>query len=38
VRVSHLPELQPGQRLEARIAPSAKGLTAIELREEGESD
>jgi CspA family cold shock protein len=38
VRVSHLPELQPGQRLEARIAPSAKGLTAVELREEGESD
>jgi cold shock protein len=38
VRVSHLPELQPGQRLEARIAPSAKGLTAIELREEGEGE
>ena len=33
VRMSHLPELQPGQRLEARIAPSAKGLTAIELRD-----
>jgi CspA family cold shock protein len=33
VRISHLPELQPGQRLEARIAPSAKGLTAIELRD-----
>ena len=33
VRISHLPELQPGQMLEARIAPSAKGLTAIELRE-----
>ena len=32
VRMSHLPELQPGQRLEARIAPSSKGLTAIELR------
>ena len=28
-----LPELQPGQMLEARIAPSRKGLTAIELRE-----
>ena len=32
VRSAHLPELQPGQMLEARIAPSAKGLTAIELR------
>jgi CspA family cold shock protein len=38
VRVSHLPELQPGQQLEARIAPSAKGLTAVELRGFGESD
>jgi CspA family cold shock protein len=38
VRISHLPELQPGQRLEARIAPSAKGLTAVELREIGESE
>jgi CspA family cold shock protein len=38
VRTSHLPELQPGQHLEARIAPSAKGLTAIELREPGGSD
>jgi CspA family cold shock protein len=38
VRNSHLPELQPGQQLEARIAPSGKGLTAVELREEGESD
>ena len=37
VRNSHLPELQPGQRLEARIAPSAKGLTAVELRDPGES-
>ena len=35
VRTSHLPELQPGQHLEARIAPSNKGLTAIELRESG---
>ena len=35
VRMSHLPELQPGQFLEARIAPSAKGLTAIELRAAG---
>jgi len=33
VRISHLPELQPGQQLEARIAPSGKGLTAVELRE-----
>jgi CspA family cold shock protein len=37
VRTSHLPELQPGQHLEARIAPSNKGLTAIELREAGAS-
>jgi CspA family cold shock protein len=32
VRTAHLPELQPGQKVEARIAPSSKGLTAIELR------
>lgn len=32
VRTSHLPELQPGQHLEARIATTSKGLTAIELR------
>ena len=32
VRSAHLPELQPGQKLQARIAPSAKGLTAVELR------
>jgi CspA family cold shock protein len=32
VRNSQLPELQPGQMLEARIAPSGKGLTAVELR------
>jgi CspA family cold shock protein len=38
VRTSHLPELQPGQRLEARIAPSSKGLTAIELRDSGDSE
>jgi CspA family cold shock protein len=37
VRISHLPELQPGQHLEARIAPSGKGLTAVELRESGGS-
>ena len=36
VRTAHLPELEPGQRLEARIAPSSKGLTAIELRGFGE--
>jgi cold shock protein len=33
VRSAHLGELQPGQRLEARIAPSSKGLTAVELRD-----
>ena len=38
VRISHLPELEPGQHLEARIAPSGKGLTAVELRESGGSD
>jgi CspA family cold shock protein len=32
VRNAHLPELQPGQKLEARIAPGSKGLTAVELR------
>jgi CspA family cold shock protein len=37
VRLSNLDELEPGQQLEARIAPSAKGLTAIELREADES-
>ena len=35
VRVAHLGELQPGQNLEARIAPSGKGLTAVELRARG---
>lgn len=38
VRSAHLGELQPGQRLEARIAPSSKGLTAIELRFSGSLD
>jgi CspA family cold shock protein len=38
VRTSHLPELQPGQQLEARIAPSGKGLTAVELRGFGEPE
>ena len=33
VRSAHLPELQPGQHLKARIATTAKGLTAVELRE-----
>jgi cold shock protein len=32
VRLAHLGDLQPGQTLEARIAPSGKGLTAVELR------
>ncbi|HKX91127.1 MAG TPA: cold shock domain-containing protein [Sphingomicrobium sp.] len=32
VRQSHLGDLQPGQKLEARIASSGKGLTATELR------
>jgi cold shock protein len=32
VRHAHLGDLQPGQVLEARIAPSGKGLTAVELR------
>jgi cold shock protein len=32
VRIANLGELQPGQTLEARIAPSGKGLTAVELR------
>lgn len=32
VRQAHLGDLQPGQELEARIAPSGKGLTAVELR------
>ena len=38
VRDAQLPELQPGQQLEARIAPSGKGLTAVELRESGDSE
>lgn len=32
VRTSDLGDLQPGQRLEARIADGRKGLTAVELR------
>src|SRR4029079_4205186 len=38
VRISHLPELQPGQSVEARVAPSARGLAAVELRQSGDSD
>jgi CspA family cold shock protein len=34
VRQAGLGELQPGHRLEARIASSGKGLTAVELREQ----
>jgi CspA family cold shock protein len=37
VRNAHLPELQPGQKLQARIAPSGKGLTAVELHGFGDS-
>ena len=32
VRISGLGDLEPGQRLEARIADGRKGLTAVELR------
>jgi CspA family cold shock protein len=35
VRVSELGDLEPGDMLEARIAPSSKGLTAVELRTSG---
>ena len=38
VRHAHLGDLQPGQYLEARIAPSGKGLTAVELRAGGAED
>jgi cold shock protein len=38
VRSAQVGELQPGQKLEARIAPSAKGLTAVELRGSGSPD
>ena len=37
VRNSGLSDLQPGQRLEARIAQGKKGLTAVELRTEHDS-
>jgi cold shock protein len=33
VRNAGLPDLQPGQRLEGRIAEGKKGLTAVELRD-----
>lgn len=33
VRLAGLGDLQPGQKLEARIATSRKGLTAVEIRE-----
>ena len=32
VRQAGLAELQTGELLEARVAPSSKGLTAVELR------
>jgi CspA family cold shock protein len=35
VRHAHLGDLQPADQLEARIAPSGKGLTAVELRPAG---
>ena len=37
VRNAHLGELEPGQQLEARIATTGKGLTAVELRDFGGS-
>src|SRR5438270_10736967 len=37
VRLSQLPDLEPGQQLEARVAPTGKGLTAVEPRQAGES-
>ena len=36
VRDARLADLQPGQPLQARIASSGKGLTAVELRDSGE--
>lgn len=36
VRQSGLGDLEPGERLEARIASSSKGLTAVELRRSGD--
>ncbi len=37
VREARVGELEPGQMLEARIAPSGKGLTAVEIRRAGGS-
>ena len=37
VRESHLGDLQPGQKLQARIATGDKGLTAVELKSAGDS-
>jgi len=37
VRGAQLGELEPGQKVEARIASTAKGLTAVQLRSVGES-
>jgi len=36
VRQAHLGELQPGQKLHARIASGGKGLTAVELKDAAE--
>ena len=36
VRQAHLGELQPGQKLHARIASGGKGLTAVELKDDAE--
>ena len=38
VRTSGLGDLQPGQRIEARIAEGKKGLTAVELRSGSEDE
>jgi CspA family cold shock protein len=38
VRSSELGDLQPGQRLQARIAEGRKGLTAVELRHDFSND
>jgi CspA family cold shock protein len=35
VRSAHIGELEPGQSLEARVAKTSKGLTAVELRGSG---
>jgi CspA family cold shock protein len=37
LREARIGELEPGDRLEARIAPSGKGLTAVQVRFPGES-